>query len=364
MSAASGVWALRRNDSSCYSPEEIEALARALSDGAHRESARRGFEIAEDAQDAELVRVAAYAGLRLGELLALRWRDVDFAGHPMTISRAISRGTESSTKSGRMRRVPLPDQAAAVLDRLSRRGDYTSAEDRVFCNVFGPPLDASALRRRFKKARDAVGLRVLRFHDCDTPTARCWRPAGSISSRFRRRWATVPSQPPAATSTRGRRRSRPRSSPESFRQLQASCTLSTLSGNTAGSVLEPSDSACRVWRCSSSRPRAGGVAVGARSWLVFLIDLTVHRRIDPIRQPICQAKAIRDARQQNRPRARGQAKAVRHDIYGPKRPTSIAFKVNLLSGLIAVLAAAISPPRRLFKTSHPRAPAQLVTNRG
>jgi hypothetical protein len=34
----------------------------------------------EDSQDAEIVRVAAYAGLRHGELLALRWRDVDFAG--------------------------------------------------------------------------------------------------------------------------------------------------------------------------------------------------------------------------------------------------------------------------------------------
>ena len=149
-----------------YSPEEIEALARALSDGAHRETTQRGsLEIAEDAQDAELVRVAAYAGLRLGELLALRWRDVDFAGHALTISRAISSGTESSTKSGRVRRVPLPDQAAAALDRLSKRGDYTSAADRVFCNVFGRTLDGSALRRRFKRARDAVALRALRFHD-------------------------------------------------------------------------------------------------------------------------------------------------------------------------------------------------------
>jgi integrase len=149
-----------------YSPEEIEALAQALSDGAHRESTKRAsLEIAEDAQDAELVRVAAYAGLRLGELLALRWRDVDFPGHALTISRAISTGTESSTKSGRVRRVPLPDQAATALDRLSQRGDYISGEDRVFCNVLGRTLDGSALRRRFKRARDTVGLRALRFHD-------------------------------------------------------------------------------------------------------------------------------------------------------------------------------------------------------
>ena len=68
-----------------YSPEQIEALARALADGKHRDPRRPALgddEIAararEDAQDAELIRVAAYAGLRRGELVALRWRDVDF----------------------------------------------------------------------------------------------------------------------------------------------------------------------------------------------------------------------------------------------------------------------------------------------
>ncbi len=155
-----------------YSPEEVEALARALGDGRHREPSRqtlgdqeRQVRHAEDQQDAEIVRVAAYAGLRLGELLALRWRDVDFAGHALTVGRAMSAGVESSTKSGRVRRVPLPDQAAAALDRLSRREDFTGPDERVFCNVFGRTLDGSALRRRFKRARDVAGLRPLRFHD-------------------------------------------------------------------------------------------------------------------------------------------------------------------------------------------------------
>jgi integrase len=111
------------------------------------------------------VRVAAYAGLRQGELLALRWRDVDFTGHALTVSRAMSAGVESSTKSGKVRRVPLPDQAAAALDRLSRRANYTAPNELVFCNAFGRSLNGSALRRRFKRARDAAKLRPLRFHD-------------------------------------------------------------------------------------------------------------------------------------------------------------------------------------------------------
>ena len=155
-----------------YSVDEIEALARALEGGLQRdpkfpavtedEQVRRR---AEDRQDAEIVRVAAYAGLRQGELLALRWRDVDFAGHALTVARAMSAGIEGTTKSGRVRRVPMPDQAAAALERMSKRDDYTGRDELVFCNVYGRPLDGSALRRRFKRARDAVGLRPLRFHD-------------------------------------------------------------------------------------------------------------------------------------------------------------------------------------------------------
>ena len=63
---------------------------------------------------------------------------------------------ETSTKSGRVRRVPLPDQAAVALDRLSWRADFTAPDELVFCNVFGRPIDGSALRRRFKRARDAA----------------------------------------------------------------------------------------------------------------------------------------------------------------------------------------------------------------
>jgi integrase len=107
-----------------YSPEQIEALGRSLAAGAHREVGGRligeeeaAARKAEDAQDAELVRVAAYAGLRRGELVALRWRDVEFVGRKIIVRRAVSGDVEvPSTKSRRAREVPLPDQAAAALD--------------------------------------------------------------------------------------------------------------------------------------------------------------------------------------------------------------------------------------------------------
>jgi integrase len=156
-----------------YSPEQIEALARSLAAGSHREMSKRllseeeaAARALEDAQDGELIRVAAYVGLRRGELVALRWRDVDFTARKLAVRRAVSGDVVvASTKSRRAREVPLPDQAAAALDRLSRREDFTGPDDYVFANRLGRRLDASALRRRFERARDAAGLEPLRFHD-------------------------------------------------------------------------------------------------------------------------------------------------------------------------------------------------------
>ncbi len=189
-----------------YMPEEVEAIARALEGGYHRQSSPRHqptctantggctctpeyrvgrlkfksresaarhlrenrdqAQILADAQDAAAVRVSAYTGLRLGELLALHWSDIDWAGAALNISKAISAGTETTPKSGKARRVPLPDQAMAALETLSRREDFTEPDQLVFCNpATGRPLDGSALRRRYKAAQPAAGVHELRWHD-------------------------------------------------------------------------------------------------------------------------------------------------------------------------------------------------------
>jgi integrase len=150
-----------------YSPAEVEAIAEALTGGRRRAPMpdRTADQIAVDEQDGELVRIAAYTGLRLGELLALRWRDVDFKGSVLTISRAMSAGVETTTKSGRVRRVPLPAQASDALQRLRQRSDFTAPTEFVFVDRVGRPVNSVTLRKRFKQARDAVGARPLRFHD-------------------------------------------------------------------------------------------------------------------------------------------------------------------------------------------------------
>ena len=90
---------------------------------------------------------------------------IDWAGSALIVSRAVSAGVERGTKSGRVRQIPLADHAAGALARVMDRDDFTSRGEFVFCNAYGRRLDGSALRRRYIRARDAVGLRPLRWHD-------------------------------------------------------------------------------------------------------------------------------------------------------------------------------------------------------
>ena len=160
-----------------YTPAEVMAIAGAARAGAHREMTRmrvgdveQDVRRSEDEQDAVLIIVAAFCGLRMGELLALRWRHVIWHAQRLHIQRAYALGEEDSPKGRRGRTVPLADQPAQALAQLSQRRHFTRNADLVFCSRTGQHLDGSALRRRFKAARDAAiaenaDMPALRFHD-------------------------------------------------------------------------------------------------------------------------------------------------------------------------------------------------------
>jgi len=122
---------------------------------------------ADGERDAALYLAAAMTGLRQGELLALHWRDVDFAGQRIHVRRSWSHiaKREKAPKSGKMRSVPLVEELIAPLDRLTRREHFTGEDDLVFCSQVGGHLDHNVLRRRYYAALQAAGLRRVRFHD-------------------------------------------------------------------------------------------------------------------------------------------------------------------------------------------------------
>lgn len=108
--------------------------------------------------------VAAYTGLRTGELRALRWRDIDFGNSAILVrSNMPAGGEEKAPKSDKVRSVPLMDDAARALDALSRRENFTAPGDRVFPGVAGEMLGEDAFRDALYEAMEAAGIDRLAF---------------------------------------------------------------------------------------------------------------------------------------------------------------------------------------------------------
>jgi integrase len=139
----------RSGDIDVFSPEEVYALVRA----------------AASEQDAAIFLTAAFTGLRRGELLALHWRDVDFAGSTIRVRGNYSERVLTTPKSGQVRAVPMAPDVASALARLGDREHWVGDDDLVFVGTAGDYLDGSALRRRYGSALQRAGLRQLRFHD-------------------------------------------------------------------------------------------------------------------------------------------------------------------------------------------------------
>jgi integrase len=136
-------------DIEVFSPEEVSALVRA----------------AASEQDAAIFLTAAFTGLRRGELIALHWRDVDFAGSVIRVRAGYHEGVLSTPKSGKVRSVPMAPDVASALAKLGDRDDQVGDDDLVFVGEGGSYVDGSALRKRYDAAIKRAGLRRLRFHD-------------------------------------------------------------------------------------------------------------------------------------------------------------------------------------------------------
>lgn len=110
--------------------------------------------------DRAVVLTAAMTGLRQGELIALRWKDIDFEGAQLTVRASISRGVTGTPKSvGSIRTVPLAQRAALVLEEHRQRTSYGADSDLVFCHPHtGNPYDPSKMRERFYDAMKRAGL--------------------------------------------------------------------------------------------------------------------------------------------------------------------------------------------------------------
>ena len=134
---------------------EVEALLRAVPD--------TGFGRVQRV----IYITAVMTGMRQGELLALRWIDVDWSGQRIRVRRNYVRGQFGTPKSRRgSRSIPLADRLGGELDGLYRRSRWTRDEDLVFANpTTGRPLNGTTLLKSYQRALRRAGVRELRFHD-------------------------------------------------------------------------------------------------------------------------------------------------------------------------------------------------------
>lgn len=108
------------------------------------------------------VALAAYAGLRLGELRGAKWSDVDLASDRLRIVRSLQPdGTEGPTKTRKgVRTVPIVPALAAELIALQALSPNVEPSDYVLGTHDGKPLAERNLRRALAQAIERSGLTV------------------------------------------------------------------------------------------------------------------------------------------------------------------------------------------------------------
>ena len=134
--------------------------------------------------------MAAMTGLRQGELLGLRWQDLDADARKVRVRQAFVRGEFKTPKSRRgTRGVPMAPELDVALRELARATAFGSDSDLVFAHPeTGEPLDRSKVRKRFQRACRRAGVRVVRFHDLRHTFGTRVAASGEVSLRTLQEW--------------------------------------------------------------------------------------------------------------------------------------------------------------------------------
>jgi len=148
--------------------QEREMTALML-DQAHRLlEAMRGYRLEA------LFVLAITTGMRQGELLGLRWSDVDWDTGSLRVRRQWSHGAYGTVKTRRSERLVSlgPKTVAALLDHRDRQktergaaGDHWQDGDLIFSTPLGRPINRKSMVADLHRFLADAGLPRVRFHD-------------------------------------------------------------------------------------------------------------------------------------------------------------------------------------------------------
>ena len=148
---------------------------------------RRVCAVIDDSPLRGILTLALATGMRLGELQGLMWSDLDFETNSLSVERTLSHqsvlkpdGTRrhevvvrppKTTSSRRVIQLTRPMMDVLAIHRTEQEvakaaaGKTWSESGYVFTNIVGGPLDASRLRKRYKRILKEGGIRAIRLHD-------------------------------------------------------------------------------------------------------------------------------------------------------------------------------------------------------
>ncbi len=169
---------------------EWNLVARNVADGVKRPRLERQERTPFDAQQVDkllkagasdslhaLFHVAVFTGLRLGEVLALTWKDIDFEDATLTVRQTLTKvgerfeiGTPRTNTSKRS--LDLSPTVVAELKKQRREQAEKRlvlgeawATDLVFTTTIGTALSPPNVRRSLRRLLKVAGLPPIRFHD-------------------------------------------------------------------------------------------------------------------------------------------------------------------------------------------------------
>jgi integrase len=134
-------------------PREMKAL--------NEEQVKILLEAARGEKLEPLYLLAVTTGMRQGELLGLKWEDIDLESGMLRVRRTVFNGDVQPPKTKKSRRnITLTDRVIEALSHHPRNGGW------VFCSETGTPLSCHNLHNRsWRPLLRKAGLPQIRFHD-------------------------------------------------------------------------------------------------------------------------------------------------------------------------------------------------------
>ncbi len=132
----------------------------------------------EDTKYKVAIILTIFTGVRLGELMGLEWKDVDFQNGIISINRSsqylADKGifTKVPKTESSIRDIAIPDLVVSLLERYklwyeeqkALYGELWTNSDRLFVQVDGKPMHPSSVSKWFEKYVNQIGLPVINFH--------------------------------------------------------------------------------------------------------------------------------------------------------------------------------------------------------